>query len=67
MTAKQYIFLIATAAVFFGIALADLLIFNAKVTYNWFSVLHFHAKVSVVMFAIILLVLVVSPFIRKKK
>lgn len=45
----------------------DLLIFNPNVTYNWFSVLHWYGKMSVVCFAIILLVLVASPFFKSKK
>lgn len=67
MTAKQYIFLIATGFIFFGIALLDLYLHAWNQTYNWFSYLHFYGKVSVVMFAVILLVLVSSPFWGKKR
>lgn len=67
MTARQYIFLISVGFIFFGVALADLLIFNPNVTYNWFSHLHFYGKVSVIMFAIIVLVLFLSPLFKGRK
>lgn len=67
MTAKQYIFLIATEFVFFGIALADLYLHAWNQTYNWFSHLSWYGKSSVVCFCIVLLVLVASPFFKRNK
>lgn len=67
MSARNYIFLIATGFIFFSIALADLLIHNPNVTYNWWSVLHWYGKMSTVCFAIIVLVLFLSPLFKSKK
>lgn len=67
MTAKQYIFLILTGFVFFGIALLDLYLHAWNQTYNWFSYMSWYGKMSVVCFAIILAVLMISPFIGKKR
>lgn len=66
MTPRQKLFLLSAAGIFFFIALADLYLHAWGQVYGWFGAMSWYGKMSTVCFALILLVLVIGQFNRKK-